>query len=168
MTPADARSELDFFLKIIDGKQFEYPLYDDVEDAKLDGCSAKTITDNIIAFCEGLEKAGYCAGIYCNTYWLNNRIDFKRLERFELWLADWRKSPDTRAVKGMWQYSSTGRINGIVGDVDLDVAYKNYTEIIKSKGLNGFGKSTVKYKITAEKIMSIPQKRASLKPSSGI
>lgn len=151
VTPADARSELEFFLKIIGGKQFEYPLYYDVEDKKLDGCSAKTVTDNIIEFCRGLEKAGYYAGIYCNTYWLNERIERERVEGFDIWLADWRKNPDTRAAKGMWQYSSTGRINGIVGDVDLDIAYKNYPEIIKSRGLNGFGGSSVKYKITAEK-----------------
>ncbi|MDO4504051.1 MAG: hypothetical protein Q4B84_02805 [Clostridia bacterium] len=42
---------------------------------------------------------------------------------------------------GMWQKSDKGFINGISGNVDLDVSYKNYPEIMKSKGLNGFSKS---------------------------
>lgn len=41
----------------------------------------------------------------------------------------------------MWQYSSTGRIDGINGDVDLDKAFENYPEIIRSAGLNGYGKT---------------------------
>ncbi len=41
---------------------------------------------------------------------------------------------------GIWQKSDKGYINGISGNVDIDIAYKNYPEIIKQKGLNGFSK----------------------------
>lgn len=147
----EARSELDFFLKIVKGKQFEYPLCYDVEDDQILGCSRKTLTDNVIEFCGGLEKAGYYSAVYCNVDWLNNRLDCEFLERFDLWLADWRQKPDTRAKRGIWQYYDKGHIVGIDGNVDLDIAYKNYPEIIKSRGLNGFGGMDKKYRVTAEK-----------------
>lgn len=136
--PADAEKELAFFLKLIGGKKFEYPLCFDIEDKQLNGISKKILTDNVVTFCGGLENAGYYAAVYCNTDWLNNRLEAKRMERFDLWLADWRKTPDTRAKKGMWQYYNKGHIVGIDGDVDLDISYKNYPELIKAKGLNGF------------------------------
>lgn len=136
--PDDAEKELDFFLKLIDGKKFEYPLCFDIEDKQLDGISKKILTDNVVTFCGGLENAGYYAAVYCNTDWLNNRLEAKRLERFDLWLADWRKVPDSRAKKGMWQYYNKGHVVGIDGNVDLDISYKNYPELIKAKGLNGF------------------------------
>ncbi len=136
--PEDAKMELDFFLKLIDGKQFEYPLCFDIEDKSLEGISKNILTDNVITFCDGLEKKGYYAAVYCNTDWLNNRLEAKRLERFDLWLADWRKTPDPRAEKGMWQYYNKGHVVGIDNNVDLDISYKNYPELIKAKGLNGF------------------------------
>ncbi|MGN0517099.1 MAG: chitobiase/beta-hexosaminidase C-terminal domain-containing protein [Acutalibacteraceae bacterium] len=46
------------------------------------------------------------------------------------------------ALYGMWQWSSTSSISGISGNVDVDVAYKDYPTIIKSKGLNGFSATT--------------------------
>lgn len=136
--PEDAKRELDFFLKLIDGKKFEYPLCFDIEDKQLEGISKKILTDNVITFCGGLEDARYYAAVYCNTDWLNNRLEANRLERFDLWLADWRKVPDPRAKKGMWQYYDKGHVVGIDGNVDLDTSYKNYPELIKAKGLNGF------------------------------
>ena len=136
--PEDAKRELDFFLKLIDGKKFEYPLCFDIEDKQLEGISKKILTDNVITFCGGLENAGYYAAVYCNTDWLNNRLEAARLERFDLWLADWRKVPDPRAQKGMWQHYDKGHVAGIDGNVDLDISYKNYPELIKEKGLNGF------------------------------
>lgn len=138
--PADAKKELDFFLKIIDRKQFEYPLCFDIEDESLEKKPKKILTDNVITFCGGLKERGYYAAVYCNTDWLNNRLEYSRIKDndIDIWLADWRKEPDKRAGNGIWQYSNKGRIDGISADVDLDAAYKDYPKIIKSRGLNGF------------------------------
>lgn len=144
----DVKKELDFFLKIIGGRQFEYPLCFDIEDESLKKISKKILTDNVIAFCRGLEEKGYYAAVYCNTDWLKNHLEYDRLKDIDLWLAHWGQNPDMRFKKGMWQHSATGCISGIKGDVDLDIAYKNYPEIIKSAGLNNFGK---KYTVTAER-----------------
>ena len=43
----------------------------------------------------------------------------------------------------MWQYSSTGRVSGISGNVDMDICYIDYPAKIKAAGLNGFKKQAV-------------------------
>lgn len=133
-----AKKELEFFLKIVSGKQFEYPMFFDIEDVSLNSLDKQTLTDIVIEFCGGLREAGYYAGLYSNPNWLCNMLDFKRLKGFDLWLAKWGSKSDQGFEESMWQYSSRGRINGIAGDVDLDISYKNYPEIIKALGLNGF------------------------------
>ena len=77
---------------------------------------------------------------YCNLNWLNNYlIKEELLPKYDLWLAQWSIAAPSVSC-GIWQYSSTGKIDGIDGNVDLDVSYKNYPEIMKPKGLNGFSK----------------------------
>ncbi|MGN1043225.1 MAG: LysM peptidoglycan-binding domain-containing protein, partial [Acutalibacteraceae bacterium] len=94
------------------------------------------------AFCSEIEKAGYYAMFYCNLNWLNNYLlKDELLPKYDLWFAQWGTNFPSVSC-GIWQYSSTGKIDGIDGNVDLDVSYKNYSEIMKTRGLNGFGKSS--------------------------
>lgn len=51
---------------------------------------------------------------------------------------------DYAGAYGLWQYSWTGNISGIDGDVDLDYAYQDYPKIIKQAGLNGFQQTDMK------------------------
>lgn len=135
------------------GKKFEYPIYIDMEDPTyLLPLTTKVRTDICISFNTVLEKAGYMVGVYANRNWLTNYLDWKTLvsKNYCIWEAVWAKSgkpdDDLSDECGVWQYYDKGRINGIsVGkpvDVDLDVSYVNYPEIIKSKGLNGFPKNS--------------------------
>ena len=55
------------------------------------------------------------------------------LSRYDLWLANWTENPTYPGSYGMWQYSSQGRIDGVSGNVDRDVSYKDYPQIIKGK-----------------------------------
>lgn len=52
----------------------------------------------------------------------------------------------------MWQSSSTGKVNGISGNVDTDIAYKDYPTIIKAAKLNGFGSSAQKPTVTTKTV----------------
>ncbi len=158
-SPAEAKKELEFFLKNLKGKQFEYPVMFDLEDETLENLPKSVLTDNVIAFCDGLEKAGYYAALYSNPDWLTQRLDLEKIKRFDLWFADWRKNPSKAFPHGIWQYSETGRVNGIVGNVDLDIAYKDYPTIIKKAGLNGYSKKADTYRVTAE-ISGIPSAKA--------
>ena len=46
--------------------------------------------------------------------------------------------PTNVQIYGMWQYSSTGRVAGINGNVDMDEAYYDFPDIMKRHHLNGY------------------------------
>ena len=137
----DAINEAQFCLENIEGFKPEYPVIIDVEDKKQLKLNNRQRTDIIKAFCSEIEKHGYYAMFYCNLNWLNNYLyKDELLPKYDLWLAQW--GVDAPSVScGIWQYSSTGKIDGIDGNVDLNISYKDYCSIVKSKGLNGFNKS---------------------------
>ena len=137
-----AKQEAKTCLEAIKGKVFEFPVWFDQEyEASIKACSKATRTDMVRAFCAELESAGYYTGIYCSRDWLNNWLDYDRLRHLDVWVAAYGSSPGNVALSyGMWQHSSTGHVDGISGDVDLDVAYKNYPTVIRNAGLNGYGK----------------------------
>lgn len=136
----EAKEEAEFFLSVIKGKQFEYPVILDLEDKNQDGINRAALTDMAIAFLDMVEKAGYYAMLYSNKHWLENKLDYERLKRFDIWLAQWAKEPTWKGNYGIWQYTSDGSVSGIQGRVDMNISYLDYPTIIKNAGLNGFGK----------------------------
>lgn len=130
--------------KCLKGKFFEYPIYIDVEDSHHQLKSKQGTTNAICGFCETLEKLGFYAGVYANRNWFTNYIYLNQIKQFDKWIAVWGKDKPTFTFFGVWQNSDTGRIGG--KRVDTDIAYINYPEIIKNKGLNGYGKSVQKKK----------------------
>ena len=120
-----------------------YPCYIDMEDA--DGWKAKHgVTDamNIETCrytCQVLEDSGFYAGIYANLDWFVNHLNSSVLDPFDKWLAQWGPKPTYNKPFGMWQYTSSGQVSGISGNVDRDKAYKDYPAIIKEAGLNQSG-----------------------------
>lgn len=134
----DAKLEAEFCLENIQGMQFEYPIVFDIEDKEQLKLDNRQRTDIVKAFCEEIEKHGYYAMLYCNLNWLNNYlIKDELLPKYDLWLAQWYvKEPAISC--GIWQYSSEGKIDGINGNVDLDISYKDYPNAMKYNGLNGF------------------------------
>lgn len=133
-TPQEAAEEAAACCKVIQGKQFEFPIYYDIEEAK----SMAQATANCVAFCDYLEKHGYFAGVYANASTFNNCIDYKIRSKYTTWLAHWSNAP--AFVAPLWQYSATGRTNGCSGDVDQDKANCDLEKIVKGTGLNGWGK----------------------------
>lgn len=136
---AAGRTNAQKFIDILKGKQFEYPVYMDVEHPHPDNRGGNT--DAAIAFCRTMENAGYWVGIYASTEsGFKSKLDDSRLQSFVHWVADYRgKCYYTGKVGiGMWQYSDKGRVPGIGGDVDMDICYVDYPSKIKAKGLNGF------------------------------
>jgi GH25 family lysozyme M1 (1,4-beta-N-acetylmuramidase) len=139
-TSAEAgKAEAQRFLAQLKGKQFEYPVFMDVEATP---ASAKAgATEAAIAFCRALEAAGYYTGIYSSTYsGFRDRLDDSKLTAFTHWVAQYVSKCTYGGAYGIWQYSSSGRVNGINGNVDLDISYQDYPSIIKSGGFNGYAK----------------------------
>ena len=133
-----AKKEAAACLETIRGKSFEYPVAFDIEDPSQRDLGKDVITDIAVAFLEEIEKAGYFATLYSSLDWLRNRLDYDRIKRFDIWLAQWRDAGATyEHPYGMWQYTSSGSVDGIAGRVDRDIAYKDYETIIREAGLNG-------------------------------
>lgn len=137
-----ALEEAEGMLNSIKGYNPTYPIVIDMEDG--DGYKAahgnpsnETYIAICKAFCEKLEQAGYYAMIYANLSWFQTKLNSSVLDPYDKWLAQWSSAPTYQKPFGIWQYSSTGKVNGISGNVDMDIAYQDYPQIIKNKGLNG-------------------------------
>ncbi|MCM1271093.1 MAG: D-Ala-D-Ala carboxypeptidase family metallohydrolase [Ruminococcus flavefaciens] len=143
MTPEEAELEADVFLKIIDGKQFEMPVYFDLEEKKQFDLGKEKVSAIMRAFLEKVEKAGYFVGLYGSASSLTTHTAYDIKFRYTIWLAHWTQQINYSGNYGIWQYSSEGKVDGISGNVDLDICYKDFPMIIKAKGLNGFGKEEV-------------------------
>ena len=141
MSIEDAIQEADVFLTTIKGKQFEYPVFYDVEESNQFELGKEKLSAIIRAFLERVEAAGYFVGLYGSASSLTTHTadDIKR--KYAIWLAHWTESTNYSGAYGIWQHSCKGKVDGISGDVDLDKCYVDYPERIKTKGLNGFGVS---------------------------
>lgn len=137
---AAAKLEAQTCLEAIRGKQFEYPIWFDQEyETKIKALTDQQRTDIVKTFCDILEAAGYYTGIYCSRDWLQNYLIPGQLKAYDVWVAAYGKTAGSVPLPyGMWQYSSTGKVPGISGNVDLDIAYKDYPVIIRRAKLNGY------------------------------
>ncbi|MDE7425376.1 MAG: LysM peptidoglycan-binding domain-containing protein [Lachnospiraceae bacterium] len=137
-SPLEASKEASFCLDIVKDYQLEYPVAYDIEDVTIAKLTKRQKTDMVISFCDKIESAGYYAMFYCNPNWANNHLYADELfGRYDFWLAHYGVDSPSIAC-GMWQKTDTGKIAGIKGNVDIDIAYKDYQSIIKTKGLNRY------------------------------
>lgn len=146
----EAKLEARVCLETIKGKQFEYPIYYDVEEQRTLKLGREKVSAIIRTFLDELEKAGYFAGLYMSASYLRDYVTDEIKERYAVWVAHYGVSrPDYSGIYGMWQKSNTGSLAGISGNVDLDECYADYPGIIKAAGLNGFSADqTVRKNVT--------------------
>lgn len=153
-----AIQEADKFIFLLQGKQFEYPVYYDVEGAMLT-VGKELLTDIIIAFCDRVEKAGYYSGFYTGLSAVRNQMNDSRLLHFTHWIACWGKNKpklSSGATIGIWQFGGSTNVirdNHIAGVVcDQDYCYQDFTSAIKANGLNGYGKAKEYVTVTASSL----------------
>ena len=148
-TYSEAISEARKCLEVVSDYQLEFPVVCDYEYAALTKSNPFTydkaaLTDAILAFLDTIEKGGYYSMYYTNLDFSSRLIEFDRIkEKYDIWCADY-SSDYPRLSCGIWQHAQYGRKNGIdiyhnnSGYVDLDIAYKDYPEIMKALHINGF------------------------------
>ena len=127
ITPQEAEEEADYILSAIEGYNITYPIAFDWEpispgnDARTDGLDNDVLTLCAAAFCAKIEAAGYTPAVYFNQSLGYLRYDLRELTDSVLWLAEYDTKPDFYYCFDLWQYTHTGQVAGIEGDVDLDL-----------------------------------------------
>jgi len=143
MSPEEAELEADVFLSVIKGKQFEMPVYFDLEEKKQFDLGKEQVSAIMRAFLKKVEGAGYFVGLYGSASSLTTHTADDIKSWYTIWLAHWVDQTNYSGAYGIWQHSEKGKVAGINGNVDLDICYKDFPNIIKGKGLNGWGNAPV-------------------------
>ena len=139
-TAEEAIAEASFAAEYAKQYQPIYGIWYDMELPKQQTLGKQKITQLLRVWCDRVKEVGVPYGIYSNRDWLNNRIDLPQLADAHLWYAAYpsvKQKVLTDAPKenrsklsypqaAIWQWTSKGRINGIIGNVDMNVCYKDF------------------------------------------
>lgn len=121
---ADAKKEAQACISVIKGKTFELPVFYDMEDSSQTSFGKATLTKMAKAFMAELLSAGYRVGVYANANWFENYLDYKALYgTYYIWLAQYNSVAEFNC--DMWQYTSKGSVNGVSGNVDMNIIYSD-------------------------------------------
>lgn len=127
MDTVEAVEEASMVVRMIQDYKITYPVFIDTESAGENGrantLDQETRTAVCRAFCMTIENEGYKAGVYAARNWMNEKLDMKLLGNYITWLAEYRDVPVYQGFYHMWQYTSKGKIDGIEGNVDLNLSY---------------------------------------------
>ena len=139
LTPEDAIKEADACYEVIKNYKLEYPVSFDMETESQMKLPKETVAQIIEAFCGRMESYGYYTTLYTYASLLNYKVDDRIFDKYDIWVAHYNTSkPAFNRNYGLWQYSCTGSVWGITGNVDRDYVYLDYERIIKNAHLNGF------------------------------
>ena len=139
-TAEEAIAEANFAAEYAKQYQPIYGIWYDMELPKQQTLGKQKITQLLRVWCDRVKEVGVPYGIYSNRDWLNNRIDLQQLADANLWYAAYpsvKQKVLTDAPKenrsklsypqaAIWQWTSKGRIDGIIGNVDMNVCYKDF------------------------------------------
>ncbi len=130
LTPAEAEEEAYMLLDWIRAYNVTYPVVfdweeQDKEDSRTQGCDGNTVTACALAFCKVIQNAGYTPMLYGSPKKVyTNGILLEHLQDYPFWLAHYTKDTAPTSFRyhyNIWQYSSSGAVDGIDGRVDLNI-----------------------------------------------
>ena len=124
---------LEWAIEKIDGKKFDLPFYLDMEDKDIQGESKASLTEQCNEFAKYVKSKGYRAGVYANVNWLKNELNPNDFDKdISVWAAQYYKECQYTGKYDIWQYSSSGKVNGIRGNCDMNYLYNE--SIMKESG----------------------------------
>lgn len=120
-----AKAEVKNCMNTIGGKEFDLPVFLDVEEYRQAVLPRRTLTDIISAFCDGIKSYGYDVGMYsAKSMLVDSAYPDELSSKYLIWIAAPNTSySDLPSYVDLWQYSWTGPVDGIRGDVDLNYIY---------------------------------------------
>lgn len=123
----EALEEAEFVLETLDGYALTMPIVYDWEyisdEARTAAMDRRTLTDCSLAFLRRIEEAGYWPMLYYNTHQVRDLLHLSELEEYDCWLALYSDLMTFPYRIKMWQYTCTGTIPGIEGDVDINLFF---------------------------------------------
>ncbi len=127
----EAVAEADYILDAIAGYEVRYPIVFDMEDMdtspyRTENLSPAEVTDIALAFCARVRERGYTPMVYGNVSWFLARMELHRLNDVDKWFAQYRPMPWYPYSFTIWQYSHKGSVDGIEGEVDLNISFVDY------------------------------------------
>lgn len=137
-TVEKAKDEAAHVIRLLRGLKPSLPVFYDLEESRISALGKSKILEIAKTFCYEIEKAGYTYGTYCNTNWYNNYLTDKWYDSKVKWLAQYNSKVTYKGKYDIWQYSCTGKVDGIKGDVDMNFCYIS----LKEGDVNGDGKVT--------------------------
>lgn len=143
-------TEIQLTKQAIKNKQFEYPIYFDIEDFSIKGrnLTKSQITFYTTKYLKEIEKLGCYVGIYTNRAFLNRNFNYNDIKNYDIWIAHWSRYVNYKDVYPMHQFTNSMKWTGIPstgeGGVDTSYCYIDYPNIIKMNGLNGYKKDIKK------------------------
>ena len=125
-TVEKARSEAKHVLRLIEGRKISLGVWHDIEDNGTSGAINKeTLTNIINTFCNTIKNAGYKVGVYANLNWLENKIEKTIKDNYDIWVAQYYSKCEYEGKYIMWQHTSSGKVNGISTNVDMNILYED-------------------------------------------
>ena len=142
-----AKTEATLAIEMAKKYKPQYPIWYDVELDSQRKLGKATVTQIVSTWLDTVSAAGVRCGFYSNRDWLNNVFDYAQLKGYPLWYAAYPSTAEkklTQAAKDnrsklsypeavIWQWSSNGKVDGIVAAVDLNVCYEDLLERPKEK-----------------------------------
>ena len=131
VTVEEAKEEADFVIEHLAGYDVSCPVVFDVErisggKGRADQLTKEERTDITIAFCEAVKAAGYTPMIYGNVVCFTRLLDMTKLNDYEKWYAFYDDYMYMPYNVSCWQYTEKGLVDGIPGNVDLNISFKTW------------------------------------------
>lgn len=133
----EAIEEANWVINKIKGYNINYPVAIDIErstkpngSGRADDLDKNTRTYLAKIFCQTIQASGYTPLVYTNVQWATNKLDMSQLSAYDTWIASYKENvqsgPGYNGKYSMWQHTSSGKVDGILGNVDLNICYKKY------------------------------------------
>lgn len=135
VTPEEAAEEAILTAQQLEGCELDFPvafdwemIFHDAEGARTDNVPVDVLTDCVLSYCQNMESFGFRTMIYQNKRTTLFKLDMPRLSDIPFWLAEYGDGATYIYDYDMWQYSCTGTVAGISGDVDLNLCFKDFSK----------------------------------------
>ncbi|MBP3892345.1 MAG: hypothetical protein J6D29_09230 [Solobacterium sp.] len=125
----EAIDEANFVLENIRGKNIDLEVVYDLEEVesslgRANNLTKEDWTNQAMEFSHVIKSNGFEPMVYTNLYWARKYFDLNTVMNYPIWLAQYNTIPTFPYQFKYWQYSSSGRINGISGNVDMNLWFK--------------------------------------------